>query len=220
MGEWIEWKGGLCPVPFTAAVQVQYRSGNLSVGSFIADEFKWSHVGCTADIIAYRVIEPEQPSEQAHMMAAPTTREPAPDPLQAHVEMIAALTAERDSLRAEVERLNEKSDLLPLDDKYQSLLRRFLRMNKHYAALCRKTGEQHIERLRKGREDEKGAHTTAEAARVEDARKLAPIHADLAKAKTLASNFTDLDPRLGTPQPEGEPVGPMSQRKPYRWGMV
>lgn len=77
-----------------------------------------------------------------------------------------------------------------------------------------------IERLRKGREDEKGAHTTAEAARVEDARKLAPIHADLAKAKTLASNFTDLDPRLGTPQPEGEPVGPMSQRKPYRWGMV
>lgn len=42
---------------------------------------------------------------QAHMMAAP---EPAPDPLQAHVEMIDRLTAERDALRAEVERLKRR----------------------------------------------------------------------------------------------------------------
>ena len=198
MGEWIEHDGKGCPVHLETKVDVRWDNAPVH-SSFCATmgvpPIEAKHVAAWPTVTHYRLAEPQQ--EQAHMMAAPTERAPAP--FQAHVEMIAALTVERDSLRAEVERLTKE---LRLQDQANDILTR------------------DNERLRKGREDEKGAHTTAEAARVEDARKLAPIHADLAKAKTLASNFTDLDPRLGMPQPEGEPVGPMSARKAYRWGMV
>ncbi len=129
----------------------------------------------------------------AHMMAAPTTREPAPDPLQAHVEMIAALTAERDSLRSEVERLNAMVDAMCGLD-YE----RFLE----------------LERLRKGREDGQNRGDDSERGRDGDCMGVGIRTSGDGNLATLADN---LDPRLGMQMPEGEPVGPRPMR---RWGML
>jgi|JI10StandDraft_1071094.scaffolds.fasta_scaffold71748_2 hypothetical protein len=269
MGEWIEWKGGLCPVPFTAAVQVQYRSGNLSVGSFIADEFKWSHVGCTADIIAYRVIEPEQPSEQAHMMAAPTTeRKHVSDAawqafirangqgiyreevelfrrnegtvlltVAEHDEIISdliarqrrkvELAAERDSLRAEVEQLRVQlaGCGVAAMGNTRAAIAKAIKPGEYgwsasYGDVLRAVGREIAlrednERLRKGVMP--NADQEERTLRLESTNAVAGD----ASAKTRALlTVAQADHRLGTQLPDGEPVGPMSQRKPYRWGMV
>lgn len=64
-GEWIEWKGGACPVPIGTKVEVRYRCGDEIAdfagkdGSFTRD---WGHGRGSYDIVAYRVCEaPAEP---------------------------------------------------------------------------------------------------------------------------------------------------------------
>lgn len=54
-GEWIEWKGGECPVGSYSKVETRLRCGLYSD----ADEARliyWNHTGRGSDIIAYRII--------------------------------------------------------------------------------------------------------------------------------------------------------------------
>jgi hypothetical protein len=60
-GEWIEWKGGECPVEYQKSVGVKLR-GDVET-SDTASAFYWHHGGDRGDIIAYRII-PEQPTNQ------------------------------------------------------------------------------------------------------------------------------------------------------------
>ena len=53
VGEWIEWKGGKCPVE--AKVEVEYRCQNGGKYTGIAGNLRWD---CTDDIIAYRLVSP------------------------------------------------------------------------------------------------------------------------------------------------------------------
>ena len=56
---WIEWKGGDCPVPKDATVQVEYRGySNSSIQSnHSAGILEWNHLGIHDDIIKYRVVK-------------------------------------------------------------------------------------------------------------------------------------------------------------------
>ena len=74
--DWIEWKGGKCPVPLTAFVTVRYRDGEEDLIRARDAIFKqgdwWKHDGeptydlttdeegvChSCDIIAYRIVDP------------------------------------------------------------------------------------------------------------------------------------------------------------------
>ncbi|WP_314412102.1 hypothetical protein [Pantoea septica] len=57
--DWVEWKGGECPVADGLAVtEVKFRSGDV-VKAF-ADTWWWGHSGDEDDIIAYRVVEQER----------------------------------------------------------------------------------------------------------------------------------------------------------------
>lgn len=61
--EWIEWHGGECPVKIGTLVDVIYRDGdqssNQSAGvkgvNGVPSAEDWSHDGCCADIVAYRI---------------------------------------------------------------------------------------------------------------------------------------------------------------------
>lgn len=65
-GEWIEWKGGECPVAPGAIVQVQFREDDESgLEPQTAGPFRWTHnadaptpFGDGLDIIAYRIVKP------------------------------------------------------------------------------------------------------------------------------------------------------------------
>ena len=59
MIDWIEWKGGECPVPFVTLVEVKTRGGG---GRVVAGNVRWGHADRPEDIMAYRVVRPaEQP---------------------------------------------------------------------------------------------------------------------------------------------------------------
>lgn len=63
MGEWIEWKGGECPVAKNVMVECRYRGppndDQFAIYEMVAGWFNWSHDGENDDIIAYRVVTPE-----------------------------------------------------------------------------------------------------------------------------------------------------------------
>lgn len=61
MNDWIEWKGGDCPVAGDVMVETKLRDGGN--GSAVAREWEWAHGPSSADIIAYRVIYPEKPAK-------------------------------------------------------------------------------------------------------------------------------------------------------------
>lgn len=61
-GEWIEWKGGECPVDASSCVDVKFLNGDIIHG-WMSGSWKWDHSGETGDIIAYRII-PERPTNQ------------------------------------------------------------------------------------------------------------------------------------------------------------
>lgn len=65
MSEWIDWKGGVCPVAREARVDVRLRNGRLSRGT--AWSFVWGHDSDGTDIVAYRVVGKEpQPVEPSN----------------------------------------------------------------------------------------------------------------------------------------------------------
>lgn len=61
-GEWVEWKGGECPVGNDQRVHIQFRDGEiLSCAS--GECLRWIHKSTSRDIIAYRII-PERSINQ------------------------------------------------------------------------------------------------------------------------------------------------------------
>ena len=54
-GEWIEWKGGECPIADGVQHQVRLRIGDVLTASR-AVIWDWWHDKCDGDIIAYRII--------------------------------------------------------------------------------------------------------------------------------------------------------------------
>jgi len=58
-GEWIEWKGGQCPIRPEDYVQIKFRFDNTNTpANQNANKCWWSHTGGAGDIVAYR-IQPE-----------------------------------------------------------------------------------------------------------------------------------------------------------------
>ena len=62
--DWIEWKGGECPVQENTAIEVKLRNGTVS-SAWLAKGWVWEHgiLSPRADIIAYRII-PERAANQ------------------------------------------------------------------------------------------------------------------------------------------------------------
>lgn len=58
MTDWIEWKGGECPVAPYAEVCIRMRDGEESTCSDYASSLRWDHTGSVGDIIAYRLHNP------------------------------------------------------------------------------------------------------------------------------------------------------------------
>ena len=52
---WIEWSGGVCPVPPDTLVEVKFRDGK-GASQCEAAGIVWGHGGLGGDIVAYRVI--------------------------------------------------------------------------------------------------------------------------------------------------------------------
>lgn len=58
---WIEWAGGECPVDSDAIVEVKYlKPSPLHFNNDRAGDFAWSHTGSNGDIIAYRIVQPNE----------------------------------------------------------------------------------------------------------------------------------------------------------------
>ena len=195
MSAWIEWDGKGCPVRSDVRVDVKFRGGAQSLEPDMALWYSWRHLDCSADIVAYRIVEP---APDAHMMSAPITvrvvlsqREPVITfrPQGVQVDTVTITRAEHDALTAEVERLNAM-----VEDMCKQDYERFLE----------------IERLRKGKDDEQKCDRSH---MVGEARPDLPKHP---QAPSLAMVADTLDHRLGTPQPDGEPCEPMSARR-WRW---
>lgn len=53
--DWIEWKGGDCPVDLNAEVATKLRDGEWFVTR--AGRMDWRHLNDDSDIIAYRIVE-------------------------------------------------------------------------------------------------------------------------------------------------------------------
>lgn len=63
---WIDWPGGECPpVSTSTVVDVKFKNGNVQSG-YPAGEYSWEHAWQGANIIAYRL---HQPQEVAHTEA-------------------------------------------------------------------------------------------------------------------------------------------------------
>jgi hypothetical protein len=54
--EWIEWRGGKCPVDDYAKVALKFRRGEIDDTGAFAKYWHWGHIGSTGDIVAYRVL--------------------------------------------------------------------------------------------------------------------------------------------------------------------
>ena len=214
---------------------------------------------CTVMRIGEQVVyvhhsEPEQPSEQAHMMAAPAN-------LSGQGMLDNSIIAERDALRADLanktasfecamKQIAEAHDLagraIAARDSLRAEVERLTATNNRYAGWIKEVVERaemaarrfalrwpfggkhimdvmsdEIERLRKGREDEtvstdeiENRNSQKESGRLAIEADLAHQRRDMGAKLSLASAASNLlDPRLGTPQPEGEPVGPRPGRR-------
>ncbi len=63
MSEWIEWKGGECPVNENTLVQVRLNDGcdlPFPPKGFRAGAFRWSKRNSLGDIIAYRIVKEKE----------------------------------------------------------------------------------------------------------------------------------------------------------------
>lgn len=54
--EWIDWQGGLCPVPATTLIEPKLRSGKIMPAE-VASYWEWRHRNYFNDIVAYRVVK-------------------------------------------------------------------------------------------------------------------------------------------------------------------
>jgi len=214
MSEWIEWNGGEWPFSGDEQLMIRWIGGDES-GPYTA---KYTYGWSMGEIVAYRIVEPE-----AHMMSAPiTVREPGVQVDTVTISMdeyvllktdtpyakmqarlLAATRAERDALRAEVERLRdeagEAAKVIADQDTQLEIAEEQLKRT-----LLER--DEANERLRKGKDDGPMARQVAGGDR----------GGSVATRSDLRMVADTLDPRLGTQQPDGEPCEPMSARK-WRW---
>ncbi|MDR9777230.1 hypothetical protein RJJ65_32245 [Rhizobium hidalgonense] len=59
MGEWIEWKGGECPVQEKDQFEFRYRGGRKVKVQCAGNRYRWDHLGASHDIVAYRITNPD-----------------------------------------------------------------------------------------------------------------------------------------------------------------
>lgn len=65
---WIYWHGGECPVSNHVVVDVKFRDQIEPVlDGDPAENFRWEHFGNSADIIAYRLHQPQKLEEHTHV---------------------------------------------------------------------------------------------------------------------------------------------------------
>lgn len=80
MSNWIEWKGGECPVTRDSVIDVRYRSGAEVIGSFAnsvqTKSSVWGHHGDDLDITAYRIRQ-EAPAPTIEQLLAKANRHAA-----------------------------------------------------------------------------------------------------------------------------------------------
>ena len=62
---WIEWAGGECPVDHDVLVDVKCRDNFLGEGEK-AGGWKWKHDGAYADVVAYRLHQPQDANSRAN----------------------------------------------------------------------------------------------------------------------------------------------------------
>lgn len=62
---WIDWAGGECPVEPERLVDIKLRDGLIFCG-MDADGWRWSDIGHNADIIAYRLHQPQDATTRAN----------------------------------------------------------------------------------------------------------------------------------------------------------
>lgn len=65
MGDWIEWKGGKCPVGENDIVSIRLRDGGEAEGDIDPTSWWWGRDQASErdwDIIAYRIHEPDSPA--------------------------------------------------------------------------------------------------------------------------------------------------------------
>lgn len=72
--EWIEWKGGECPVPPETRVDVKNGRGWVHT-RYPAESWNWGHRGNSWDIVAYRVVSPEPLTPQPTGIEAQVCRD-------------------------------------------------------------------------------------------------------------------------------------------------
>lgn len=64
---WIEWAGGECPVANHVVVDVKFRDQiDPVLDGDPAENFRWEHFGNSADIIAYRLHQPQDANSRAN----------------------------------------------------------------------------------------------------------------------------------------------------------
>lgn len=54
--EWVNWRGGDCPVTSQTRIEVKTRDGE-TVEDDDPEGWRWSHMGTAGDIVAYRVVD-------------------------------------------------------------------------------------------------------------------------------------------------------------------
>lgn len=57
-GDWIEWKGGACPLGENIKVECKFRGHILGTPLTVSHHLDWSHTNVNGDIIAYRLVNP------------------------------------------------------------------------------------------------------------------------------------------------------------------
>lgn len=180
-----------------AKVYEQWACG----GGMPLDDFEGLHAGMGTVLLTV--------AEHDALLAKPRDRQMQDCVVSDLCAQVREAESERNTLRAEVERLtNELAMARSAKHSWQKMT------DEAHVMLNGAIAE--IERLRKGRDDvrrnEVGSDSVGSNIRSGSGRTCGSL--------LMETGPGNLDPRLGMPQPEGEPVGPMSQRKPYRWGMV
>lgn len=70
MTDWIEWKGGECPVAGWQYVVVRWDNGSRSA-PMKARTWNWSNKGTPADIVAYRLVDAPGASTESALTRQP-----------------------------------------------------------------------------------------------------------------------------------------------------
>jgi len=68
MSEWIEWRGGVCPLPNGTKHQVMLRNGE-EYDDDHPESWFWGHYGGSLEIIAYRLVPANDNTQQDHATA-------------------------------------------------------------------------------------------------------------------------------------------------------